>query len=92
MEECDDVGSVDGLVGGVLDEGGAEPCPIGVYFNFARHTREPYRKMGSPIGHVWWLTRVQQSVLPAELANLASKIYIVCYKPFGGRQDRRRST
>ena len=37
----------------------SEPCPIGVYFNFARHTREPYRKMGSPIGHVWWLTSDQ---------------------------------
>ena len=36
-----------------------EPCLIGVYFNFARHTREPYRKMGSPIGHVWWLTSDQ---------------------------------
>ena len=36
-----------------------KPCPIGVYFNFARHTREPYRKMGSPIGPVWWLTNDQ---------------------------------
>ena len=36
-----------------------EACPIGVYFNFARHTREPYRKIGSPIGHVWWLTNDQ---------------------------------
>ena len=23
-----------------------ELCPIGVYFNFAKHSREPYRKMG----------------------------------------------
>ena len=39
-----------------------KPCPIGVYFNFARHTREPYRKMGSPIGHVWWLTSDHQAI------------------------------
>ena len=37
----------------------SEPCPNGVYFNFAGHTLEPYRKMGSPIGHVWWLTNDQ---------------------------------
>ena len=36
-----------------------EACLIGVYFNFARHTSEPYRKLGSPIGHVWWLTNDQ---------------------------------
>ena len=46
-----------GLAGGVRAL--SEPYPIDVYCNFARHTGEPYRKMGSPIGHVWWLTNYQ---------------------------------
>ena len=63
-----------------------EPRPIGVYFNFARHTHEPYRKMGSPIGHVWWLLANERSgnqLCQRNLQDLANKIYLVCYKPFG---------
>ena len=45
--------------GATTENQGSEPCPIGVYFNFARHTSKLYRKMGSPIGHVWWLTNDQ---------------------------------
>ena len=36
-----------------------EACPTGVYFNFAMHTCKPYRKNGSHISHVWWLTNDQ---------------------------------
>ena len=54
-----------------LSTSAAEPCPIGVYLNFARHTRGPRRKMESSIGHVWWLTNDQA----ISFASRTGKIY-----------------
>ena len=56
----------------------SEPCPIGVYLNFARHTREPYRKMGSPIGRAWWLTNDQLISFASRTGMRFSKQNLSC--------------
>ena len=55
----------------------SEPCPIDICFNFARHTRRPYRKIESPIFHVWGLTNDQLISFASRTGKIYQTLFIL---------------